>query len=159
MTSTIAEVIDTSATVRFLATFSATLLPVAATAIGLQFGWQPEDGGTWSAAGAVVTGWAFAVAVWLHHRGWRAGAVLAVIGSPVAVLAGPAALGWLTPAGAVLWGPVSTVLAAALVMAAQPPTGRAPESRDGGAVRCHDAGRGRDRSGVPTSRAGSPRGR
>jgi hypothetical protein len=46
--------------------------------------------------------------------------VLAMLGAPAAVLAAPAALGWLSPSGLVLWGPVSTVLAVALALAAQP---------------------------------------
>jgi hypothetical protein len=36
------------------------------------------------------------------------------------MLAAPAAAGWLSPAGLLLWGPVSMVLAVALALAAQP---------------------------------------
>ncbi len=53
----------------------------------------------------------------------------AVIAAPAAVLAGLGALGWLTPAGLVLWGPVATVLAAAPAMAAQPPAPERPALR------------------------------
>jgi hypothetical protein len=67
------------------------------------------------------------MAAWLRHRGWRAGWMHLVVWLPILVLAAPAALGWLAPAGLVLWGPVSTMLAAALAMAAHPlaPAGHA----------------------------------
>jgi hypothetical protein len=110
---------DVTAT-RFLAGLAVTLLPLLAAVIALELGWQALAGDAWPAAGAVTTAWALGGAVWLCRRGWRPGAVLVVTGAPAAVLAGPAALGWLSPAGLVLWGPVSTVLAAALVMAAHP---------------------------------------
>ncbi|MGY1711578.1 hypothetical protein ACI8AC_18925 [Geodermatophilus sp. SYSU D00758] len=71
-------------------------------------------------------GWTLVAAGWLRRRGWPDGAVLVAPGAPAAVLAGPAALGWLSSAGLVLWGPVSTVLVVALVMAAQPPAPDAP---------------------------------
>ena len=51
-----------------------------------------------------------ATAAWLSRCGWSAGAVLVMSAAP-AVL--PAAPGRLSPAGLVLWGPVSTVLGAA----------------------------------------------
>jgi hypothetical protein len=111
----------------FLTGFGATLLPLLAAVVGLELSWQLLAGSTWPAAGAVVTGWALAGAWWLCRRGWQVGTVLAATGAPAAVLAAPAALGWLSPAGLVLWGPVSTVLAAALAMAAQP---LAPERPD-----------------------------
>jgi hypothetical protein len=109
------------AAVRFLTGFSATLLPLVATAVALGLGWS-SSAQTWPVASAVVTGWTLAAAGWLHHRSWTAGAVLAVLAAPATVLAGPAALGWLTPAGLVLWGPVGSVLAAALAMTAHPVT-------------------------------------
>lgn len=105
---------------RFLIGVSVLLLPLLAAVVALQLGWSRLGANTWSVAGAVVTGWALAGAGWLWCRGWSAGAVLTVIGAPVAVLAGPAALGWLSPAGLVLWGPVTTVLAVAVAMPAQP---------------------------------------
>ena len=119
-----------SAAVRFLTRFSATLLPLVATAIALGLGWS-SSAQTWPVAGVVVSGWALAAAGWLHHRGWTAGAVLAVLVAPAIVLAGPAGLGWMTPADLVLWGPVSTVLAAAVAMTAHPstPTARPEELR------------------------------
>jgi len=111
----------------FLTGFAGMLLPLLAAVVGLELFWQLLAGITWPAAGAVVTGWALAGAWWLSRRGWQVGTVLAATGAPAAVLAGPAALGWLSPAGLVLWGPISTVLAAALGMAAQP---LAPEPLD-----------------------------
>ncbi|MGK5171966.1 hypothetical protein [Geodermatophilus sp. CPCC 205761] len=113
---------------RFLAGLAVTLLPLLAAVIALELGWQAFAGDAWPVAGAVAVGWALGGAAWLCRRGWRTGAVLVVTGAPAAVLAGPAALGWLSPAGLVLWGPVSTVLAAALVMAADPlgPNGPIP---------------------------------
>ncbi|MGY1682392.1 hypothetical protein [Geodermatophilus sp. SYSU D01176] len=113
----------------FLARSSGTLLPLLAAVIGLEVGCGRYAADTWPAAVAVVTGWALATAAWLHRRGWQPGTVRAVIAAPAAVLAGPAALGWLPPAGLVLWGPVSTVLAAALVMAALPPAPGSPDLR------------------------------
>ena len=110
-----------SAAVRaFLAHYSVTLLPLLAALVALEFGWELAAGTTWAAAAAAETGWALAVAGWLRMRGWRPSAVLLVTWAPAAVLAAPLAVGWLSPAGLVLWGPVSTVLAAALVMAADP---------------------------------------
>ncbi len=105
---------------RFLIGVSVTLLPLLVAVVALQLGWARLGANIWSVAGAVVTAWALAGAGWLWWRGWPAGAVLTVIGAPVVVLAGPAALGWLFPAGLVLWGPVSTVLAVAVAMPAQP---------------------------------------
>ena len=99
---------------------SVTLLPLLAAVTALQFGWLWLGANTWPAAGAVVTGWALAGAGWLWCRGWPASGVLTVIAVPAVVLAGPVALGWLSPAGLVLWGPVTTVLAVAVAMAAQP---------------------------------------
>jgi hypothetical protein len=110
----------TSEAIRFLTAFSGTLLPLVAAVVALELGWSLLPVDSWPAAGAVVTGWAVAIAAWLHGRGGQARTVLAVLAAPAAVLTGPAALGWVAPAGLVLWGPVSTVLAAALVMAADP---------------------------------------
>jgi hypothetical protein len=120
-----------SAAIRFLTTFGATLLPLVAAVVAvvaLELAWSSSATDTWPAAGAVGTGWALAAAGWLRSRVWAPDAVLAVLAAPAAVLAGPAALGWLTPAGLVLWGPVGTVLAAATAMAVHPPARHAPTS-------------------------------
>jgi hypothetical protein len=111
----------------FLTGFAGTLLPLLTAVVGLELAWQLLAGSTWPAAGAVVTGWALAGAWWMYRRGWQIGSVMAATAAPVALLAGPAALGWLSPAGLVLWGPVSTVLAAALGMAAQPLASEPPD--------------------------------
>ncbi|MGY1631036.1 hypothetical protein ACI784_04895 [Geodermatophilus sp. SYSU D01186] len=113
---------------RFLIGVSVTLLPLLAAVVALQLGWSRFGATTWPAAAAVVTGWALAGTGWLWCRGWPAGAVLTVIGAPVVVLAGPAALGWLSPAGLVLWGPVTTVLAVAVAIPVQPLTPSGPPS-------------------------------
>jgi len=107
---------------RFLIGWAATLLPLLAAMVALGLGWLLLDASTWPAAAAGAIGWALAAAGWLRRRGWLVRAVLAVLGAPAVVLAGPAALGWLSPGGLVLWGPVSTVLAAGLALAAQPLT-------------------------------------
>ncbi|MGY1623927.1 hypothetical protein ACI789_17150 [Geodermatophilus sp. SYSU D00965] len=111
----------TSAAVRaFLLRFTATLLPLVATMAGLEAGWQLLAVDTWATALGVVAGWALAAVGWLRRRAWRGAAVLVVIGTPAAMFAASAVPGWLSPAGLVLWAPVSTVLAVALVMAAHP---------------------------------------
>ncbi len=120
-----------SAAMRCLTAFGATLLPLVAAVVAvvaLDSARSSTAADTWPAAGAVVTGWALAAGGWLRARGWAAGAVLAVLATPGVVLAGAAAFGWLTPAGLVLWGPVGTVLAAATAMAAHPPATPVPTS-------------------------------
>jgi hypothetical protein len=108
----------------FLVRYSCTVLGLLVALLALQAGWQLLAGGAWvdehpwPAAVAVTAGWAFAVGGRLRHR-VRPGVLGAAVGG-VAVLALPAGAGWLTPAGLVLWGPVCTVLAVALAMAARP---------------------------------------
>jgi hypothetical protein len=69
------------------------------------------------AAVALAT-WVGAVTGWLLRRGWRRGTVHAVAwAGPAAVLAMPAAAGWLPPDGLALWAPTTSVLAVALAMA------------------------------------------
>jgi hypothetical protein len=117
---------DSSAARAFLTHYTGTLLPLAAALVALQLGCQLLAGsaGTlgrpWPVAVAAVCGWAFAVAAWLHRRGWRTGTLINVVCAPAAVLAAPAAAGWLSPDGLLLWGPGSTVLGVALGLAAQP---------------------------------------
>jgi hypothetical protein len=101
----------------FLLRYVTTLLPLLTALFPLDLGWELLGGGSWPAAAAVVTGWTVAVAAWVRRCDWPAGVVLAAGAAPAAVLAPPAALGWLSPAGLVLWGPVSTVLAGAVAMA------------------------------------------
>ncbi len=96
--------------------------------LALEFGWGLFGGSSWPTTAAAVTGWALAVAAWLRHCNWSAGAVLATSAAPAAVLALPATVGWLSPAGLVLWGPVSTLLAAALAMATQMPASAGPSA-------------------------------
>jgi hypothetical protein len=75
----------------------------------------------WLAATAAVTGWSLAVSAWLRQRGWPAvTAQLATVAAPAALLAPLWALGWLSPAGLVVWGPISALLAIALVAVYDP---------------------------------------
>jgi hypothetical protein len=110
--------------------YTGTLLPLVAALVALQLGGLllPDPVGTlypgWPVAVAAAAGWALAVAVWLRCRGWTTPTLVPVVAGPVAVLA--AAAGWLSPAGLLLWGPVSTVLAVALMLAAQPLPPAAP---------------------------------
>jgi hypothetical protein len=129
---------DSSAARTFLHRYTGTLLTLVAALAALQVGWQQlaDSTGTvgppWLPVGVAACGWALGVAAWLHHRGWPTGTVAAVIATPAAVLAAPAAAGWLSPAGLVLWGSMSTVLAVALSLAAQPVgTARPTTDRDG----------------------------
>jgi hypothetical protein len=104
-----------------LAGYTVTLAPLLVGLAALELGWEQTAGTTWVAAAAAVAGWALAVAGWLRLRGWRARAVRTVLGTAAAVLAAPLAVGWLSPAGLVLWGPITTVLTVALTLAEQPP--------------------------------------
>ncbi len=113
---------DPAAVRTLLVGHGVTLLPPLAALIALQVWWEGIADGGWAPAAAAVTGWALGVVGWLRRRGWRPDAVRTVVGAPAAVLAGPAALGWLSPDGVVLWGPVSAVLVVALVMATSTPT-------------------------------------
>ncbi|WP_448617743.1 hypothetical protein [Geodermatophilus sp. URMC 65] len=108
---------DSSAVRVFLARYGATLLPLLTALVALQLGWQMVTGSTWTAA--VTAGWALAVAAWLRCRGWHVGTVLTVTGAPAVLMVALAGPG-LSPAGLVLWVPVTTVLAVALAMAALP---------------------------------------
>jgi hypothetical protein len=106
--------------------YTGTLLPLIAALAALQLGGLLlVDGadtlaGGWPVAVVIAAGWALAVAVWLRHRGWPAATLVTAVAAPVAVLALPAAVGWLSPAGLLLWGPMSTVLAVALPLTARP---------------------------------------
>jgi hypothetical protein len=104
----------------FLAGHATAVLPLVAVCVALELTWPRPEGGTWPAALAVVAGWTLAVAAWLRHRGRPVGSVLTVVGVPAAALVAAAAPGWLSPAGLVLWAPVSTVLAVALASATHP---------------------------------------
>ena len=70
----------------------------------------------WPVVTAAVIGWSLGVAAWLRHHGWPiATAHLAAWAAPTALLAPLIAVGRLSPAGLILWGPVSALLAIALV--------------------------------------------
>ncbi|MGY1739108.1 MULTISPECIES: hypothetical protein [unclassified Blastococcus] len=106
----------------FLTGYAVTVLPLVAGLLALQGGWIRSGAGSWPAAAAVLAGWSLAVAAWLRSRRWPAGTVDLVVLAPVLVLAGPLSLGWLSPGGLVVWGPVSTLLTVALASSAGPPT-------------------------------------
>jgi hypothetical protein len=103
-----------------LAGYTVTLVPLLVGLAALELGWELTAGTTWVAAAAAVAGWALAVASWLGLRGWRTRPVRTVLGTAAAVLAAALVAGWLSPAGLVLWGPVTTVLTVALALAEQP---------------------------------------
>jgi hypothetical protein len=117
---------DFSAIRAFLSHYTGTLLPLTAALIALHFGWHllagraAAAGQSWPLAVTAACGWALAVAAWLVRRGTTTATLVTVVAGPALVLAAPAAAGWLSPAGLLLWGPVSTVLAVALALAAQP---------------------------------------
>jgi hypothetical protein len=111
----------------FLARFARTLAVVLLSMAALLLGWNLLSGTDWASsqpwltAAAATTGWALAAAVWLRRRGWRRGPVhVATWAAPTVGLTPLVWLGWLTPDGLVLWGPVSTLFAVALAMAAEP---------------------------------------
>jgi hypothetical protein len=116
---------------RLLTGWAVTLLPLLAAVVALELLWSLPAEVSWLATAAVVAGWALGGAGWLCHRRWPAGAMLSVIAGPAVVLALPGVLGELSSSGLVLWGPVSTVLAAALAMTVQPRlTSRPDPERD-----------------------------
>jgi hypothetical protein len=105
----------------FLTGYAATLLlPLLVPIAALELGWLRFTETSWPAAVAATVAWAMAVGAWMRRRGWPGRAALTVLGAPAAALAVPAALGELSPSGFLLWALVSTALAAALAMAAQP---------------------------------------
>jgi hypothetical protein len=125
---------NSSAVRASLLRYTGTLLPLVAALVAVQLGGQllADPAGYldpgWPVAVAAAAGWALSVAVWLRRRGWTTATLVPVLAGPVAVLA--AAAGWLSPAGLLLWGPVSTVLAVALMLTAQPLRPAAPRSTD-----------------------------
>ena len=111
----------------FLARFARTLSVLLLSMAALLLGWSLASGTEWASshqwltATAATTGGGLAVAVWLRRSGWRRGTVHAVTwASPTVVLLPLVWLGWLTPDGLVLWGPVSTLFAVAFAMVADP---------------------------------------
>jgi hypothetical protein len=105
----------------FLAAYARLLLPPLAGVAALLTGWTMAGGTGWLLTAAAVVGWSGAARCWLRHRGWPAAtADLAGWAAPAALLAPLAGLGWLTADGLLLWGPVSAVLAVALVASHDP---------------------------------------
>ena len=71
---------DSSAAIRFLTAFGATLLPLVAAVVAvvtLELAWPSSAADTWPAAGAVVAGWALAPPAG-GAPGWAAGAVMSL---------------------------------------------------------------------------------
>jgi hypothetical protein len=106
----------------FVRNYVTTLLPMLA---GLALLWAVFGavgaGQDWLPAGGASAGWAVAVAAWLHRRGWATGTASAVaFAAPAVVVVTSALVGWLSPGGLVLAAPLTTVLAAALGMLAEP---------------------------------------
>ena len=114
---------STDATVTdFLTGWAVTVLPLLAAMLAFEAGWTLLDTDTWPTAAAFVAASAVVSAAWLRRRGWPARTVLTAVAGAAAVLAPLVASGQVSPAGLALWWPVSTVLAAALELAAQPLT-------------------------------------
>ena len=106
---------------RLVAGYAQTLLVLLPAALTLVAGLTLLQVDGWPTVAAAEVGWGVAVAAWLQHRGWPAArAHLTVWIAPAAVLAVSAAVGWLAPAGLVLWGPVSSVLSVALAAVYDP---------------------------------------
>ena len=109
---------------QFLTGYARILLVPLAGMAALLTGWAlatPVAATGWPAAVAAAAGWSLAVAAWLCHRGWPAAtAHLTAWAAPTALLAPLASLGWLSPAGLILWGPASALLAIALAAAYAP---------------------------------------
>jgi hypothetical protein len=109
---------------RFLRGYVGTLLPLVAGLVAIVLGWVALAGGAvvdgypWASAAVGGTAWMLAAALWLRCRGWRAIPIHAVTWiAPAVVLAVPAAAGWLSADGLVLWAPAITVVAVSLGMA------------------------------------------
>ena len=114
----------------FLAWYARTLAVLLVGTAALLLGWNTVSAGDWTASrpwlmAAAATGiWSVAVTIWLLRQGWHRGVVHTVTWAAPAVLLLPLiGAGWISPAGLVLWGPVATVLAAALVMTVDPMAG------------------------------------
>ena len=112
---------------RFVAGFIATLFWLVIGWATLLVAWELLADGVvmaghrWAWAAAAATAWGSAVGICLSRRGWRGSAVHGVAwGGPAAVLAMPAAAGWVSPDGLVLGVPVTSILASALAMSAGP---------------------------------------
>ncbi len=110
----------------FLGRFARTLAVLLLSMAALILGWNVASGTEWASsypwltATAATTIWVLAAAVWLRRRGWRRRPVHVVTWAAPTVGLPLVWLGWLTPDGLVLWGPVSTLFAVALAMAADP---------------------------------------
>jgi hypothetical protein len=112
---------DGSTARRVLSGYFRLLSVPLAGALCLAAGWTLLPATGWATAAGAMAVWSSAVLAWLHRRRWRAApAHLAAWAAPAALLAPMAALGALSPSGLALWGPVSTLLAIALVAASDP---------------------------------------
>jgi|1186.fasta_scaffold979819_2 hypothetical protein len=112
----------------FLAGWARLLLVPAAGLAAVLTAWTlaaPTGPDGWPLALSVAAGWSLATVFWLRHRGWsRAAAHLTGWMAPAALLVPMAALGRLSPAGLVVWGPTSAVLAIALAVLYSPELAR-----------------------------------
>lgn len=114
----------------FLAGFVQSLLMPLLGLAALLAGWSLTAVTGWPAATAAVAGWSVGAAAWLRHRGWPAVmAHLVAWAAPTALVAPLWGPGWLSPAGLVVWGPVSALLAIALAAVYDPRLIATPGSR------------------------------
>ncbi len=105
----------------FLADYVATVLPLLAGLAVLWAGWAVVSGHGWLVSGGTTVGWVLLVAAWLSRRGWSAGVAHTVAWVMPAVVVGmSAASGGLSPGSLVLAGPLTSVLAVAVVTALGP---------------------------------------
>ena len=100
------------------------------------------DAHPWPAAIAATLAWQVGAGAWLRRRAWPSATVHAVTWiAPTVLLAPLVGPGWLTAAGLVVWAPATTVLAAALAMAADPGATRGPRPGHYGRARAGRTGR------------------
>jgi hypothetical protein len=105
----------------FLTDYVATVLPLLAALAVLWTGWAVGSGHGWLVAGGATAGWVLLVVAWLNRRGWSAGVVHPVAWVvPAAVVGISAASGGLSPGSLVLAGPLTSVLAVAVVTSLGP---------------------------------------
>jgi hypothetical protein len=89
--------------------------------IALLTAWTLTAASGWPAVMAGVTTCSAGSAAWLHRRAWSPALVhLVSWAAPAALLTPPAALGWLSADGLVLWAPVTTALAVCLALTHRP---------------------------------------
>jgi hypothetical protein len=104
-------------------TLAALLVSMAVLLLGWRLVADTEwvSSNPWWTAVAATTGWALAVATWLRGRGWRRRTVHVVTwAAPAALLLPLTWIGWVLPSALALWAPLTSLIAVACAMAADP---------------------------------------